>query len=776
MAWRVVRIKPFGATHDRLRHVEDNVAADHVIGACRLRGAAALSANGGYERTTGVAPTHASLSSRPRAVLTEIQGRSRPLRRISPGPAPRLAACIIPRFPHGLTFEMILYALTIFTSAFLLFLVQPIVAKQILPWFGGSAAVWTTCLVFFQVALLVGYTYADFTTRKLKPRTQVILHLVLLAIGCALLPIIPDVAWKPAGDEEPSTRILGLLLVTIGLPYLLLATTGPLVQAWFARSFPKGSVYRLFALSNFASMLALIGYPFLFEPWIPTQTQAWGWSGGFILFAVLCAGAGLLSLRLGAQTTTAATTDTVADGPAPTRANYIEWILLAAYASWLLVAITNHITQNIASIPFLWLAPLTLYLLTFILCFESDGWYKPKFFLGPLAVILCFSAWGLQTSEVTLELKVAIPLYLTALFTVCMFLHGELALRRPAPKYLTTFYLMVSLGGALGGLFVGFVAPRIFNDYWELGLGFVLTAAFASYVLRRFPFLVWISAIAVAGICGYFWNEQITQRREDARIMTRDFYGTLRTKDGGPETSPDATRRLIHGVIMHGEQYLNPARRHEPTSYYGPDSGVGLAIKAAPEGARKICVIGLGAGTLAAYGRPGDTIRFYEINAQVIAVAQSEFTYLKDSKAAIELSLGDARLNMEREKAQECDVIAVDAFSSDSIPVHLITREAMAVYERHLKPGGVIAFHVTNRFLKLAPVVKQIADAAGLSTVLVIDDAEETDFSKTDWVLVTRNPALAAREDIAKKANTIDPIPGLSIWTDDYNNLFKILK
>jgi MFS family permease/SAM-dependent methyltransferase len=671
---------------------------------------------------------------------------------------------------------MVLYALTIFTSAFLLFLIQPIVAKQILPWFGGSAAVWTTCLVFFQVALLVGYAYADFTTRKLKPRTQVILHIVLLAIGCALLPIIPDATWKPAGDEEPSTRILGLLLVTIGLPYLLLATTGPLVQAWFARSFPTRSVYRLFALSNFASMLALIGYPFLLEPWMPTRTQAWGWSGGFVLFAVLCAAAGAMSLRFAAKAPSGAAPAAVQDGPPPKRADYIEWLVLAGLGSWLLLAITNHITQNIASIPFLWLAPLTLYLLSFILCFESDGWYNPKWMLGPLAVILGFSAWGLQTSQVTLDIKIAIPLYLTALFTCCMFLHGELARQRPAPKYLTTFYLMVSLGGALGGLFVGIIAPRIFSDYWELGLGFALTAAFASYVLRRLPFLVWIAAIAVAGICGYFWNEQIRQRHEDTRVIERNFYGALRTKETGTAASADGTRRLIHGVILHGEQYLSEAKRRQPTTYYGPDSGIGLAINKAQEGPRKVCVIGLGSGTLATYGRPGDTFRFYDINPQVIDVAQREFSYLKDSHATIQLALGDARLNMEREPPQECDVIAVDAFSSDAIPVHLITKEAMEVYLRHLKPGGVVAFHVTNRFLKLAPVVKQIADAAGLSTTLIVDEADETDYSKTDWVLVSREKDYAERTGLAAKSTPVEPLPGLSMWTDDYNNLFKILK
>ena len=674
---------------------------------------------------------------------------------------------------------MLLYACTIFTSAFLLFLVQPVIAKQILPWFGGSAAVWTTCLVFFQAALLAGYAYSDLTTRKLKPRAQVMLHIALLVASLAVLPIVADVSWKPAGDEDPGARILGLLFATIGLPYFLLATTGPLVQAWFARTFPSGTVYRLFALSNLASMLALISYPFAFEPWITTATQAYGWTSGYALFVLLCGASALYSLHdAGAPVAASSAIAPAAqnDAPAPGGVDLALWLALAAMGSWLLLAITNHITQNIASIPFLWLAPLTLYLLTFILCFESDGWYQRSLLLGPLAVILGFCAWGLQTSDVTLEIKIAIPLYLTGLFTCCMFFHGELARMRPAPRYLTLFYLMVSLGGALGGMFVGLIAPRIFPTYYELGLGFVLTALLAAVTLRRMPFFVWLVAIAMAGVCGYFWNKQIDQLKEDARVMVRNFYGALRTKDTGPETSEDAVRRLIHGVILHGEQYLKPERRSEPTTYYGPDSGVALAIKNINPDGQRVGVIGLGTGTLAVWGKPGDSYRFYDINPQVIEVAQSEFTYLKDSKATIETSLGDARLNLEREAPQNFDVLVVDAFSSDSIPVHLITGEAMAVYLKHVKPGGAVVFHVTNRFLKLAPVVKSLADSFGLYAALIVDDSEETNFSKTDWVIVTRDQALVDSGAIAGKASEFDAIPGLKLWTDDFNNLFQILK
>jgi hypothetical protein len=673
---------------------------------------------------------------------------------------------------------MLLFACTIFTSAFLLFLVQPIIAKEILPWFGGSAAVWTTCLVFFQVALLAGYTYADLTTRKLQPRAQAILHIVLLVVSLAMLPIIADVGWKPAGHEDPGLRILGLLIVTIGLPYFLLATTGPLVQAWFARAFPRGTVYRLFALSNFASMLALVSYPFAVEPWVATHVQAKAWSVGYAVFALLCIATAFYSLRNAAANPAAAAPAVTPEqaAPAPGRFDQFLWLALSAMGSWTLLAITNHITQNIASIPFLWLVPLALYLLTFILCFESDGWYQRSWLLGPTAVILGFCAWGLQSSDITLDIKTAVPLYLTGLFLLCMFFHGELAKMRPAPRHLTRFYLMISLGGALGGMFVGLVAPRIFSTYYELGLGFVVAAILATVTLRKMPFFVWITPIALAGVCGYFWNNQVKQLHEDTRVMVRDFYGTLRVKDIGTSESDDGVRRLIHGVILHGEQYLKADRRNSPTTYYGPDSGVALAIKHTHQENQRVGVIGLGTGTLAVWGKPGDNYRFYDINPQVVDIAQTEFSYLKDSKAKIDVSLGDARLSLEREPPHDFDVLVIDAFSSDSIPVHLITREAMAVYLKHVKPAGAVVFHVTNRFLKLAPVVKQIADDMGLFTALIVDEAEQTEFSKTDWIIVTRDKALVETESIAEKATTVDVIPGLRVWTDDFNNLYQILK
>ncbi len=670
---------------------------------------------------------------------------------------------------------MLLYALTIFTSAFLLFLVQPIIAKQILPWFGGSAAVWTTCLVFFQFLLVAGYAYADWTTRKLVPRYQVTLHVVLLMASLAALPIIPDAGWKPAGDEDPMWRILGLLTVTIGLPYFLLSTTGPLVQAWFARTFPAGTVYRLFALSNFGSLLALLSYPFVFEFWVETQVQSWGWSAAYVVFVASCAASAVYSARarpLAAGPAEAAVTPD--DGPPPGPRNYAAWLLLSAMGSFMLLAVTNHITHDVASVPFLWILPLTVYLLTFILCFEGRGWYQRLIFLGPLLVIVCALAWMLQAERGLADIKESVPLHLVGLFVMCMFFHGELAARKPAPRHLTSFYLMVSLGGALGGFAVGIAAVKLFNTYYEFGIGLVATLLIAVHVTRLMHSAVPMLLLAGVGFSGFFVYHYIASLTSDASVMTRNFYGTLRVKDIG--SGDEALRRLMHGVIMHGEQYVGAGRRNEPTTYYGATSGIAHTIKALGAAEMRVGVVGLGTGTLAVYGRKGDVYRFYEINPQVVEVARREFSFLDDSSARVETILGDARLAMEREAPQNYDVLVIDAFSSDSIPVHLITREAMAVYLRHTKPGGVIAFHVTNRFLHLAPVVKRIADEHKLHTALIADDAEDSDLARTDWVLVTRDNGLLARPEIAKFASEIEDIPGLRVWTDDFNNLFQILK
>jgi len=674
---------------------------------------------------------------------------------------------------------MSIFAGTIFSSAFLLFLVQPIIAKQILPWFGGSSMVWTICLVFFQGVLLAGYTYSDYISRHLVPRTQAMLHILLLTVALFTLPIVANPSWKPNGNEDPTWRILGLLVSTIGLPYFLLSTTGPLVQSWCAGVKHSKTVYRLFSLSNLASLIALISYPFLVEPHVLALSQTKAWSAVFAVFIFLCSGAALLFVRNRRVEETCAVICRDLDDAGETEPRIREmvlWLSLSGMGSWMLLAISNHITQNIASIPFLWILPLTIYLITFVFCFERDGWYRRNLYLAPLALLLGTCAWGLQTHDVTLEIKIAIPLYMTGLFVLCMFFHGELAVRKPGTRFLTRFYLMLSLGGALGGILVGLVAPRILPAYYELGIGFILTAFLAAIVFYRQNRILSSAAVVMSLLCGLFLYLQISSEYDRTRVVTRNFYGTLRTRDRGSQEKGLRVRQLKHGAILHGEQFLDPAKRNEATTYYGATSGVGRAILTMQDHPVRVGVIGMGTATLAVYGRAEDYFRFYEINPKVIDLAQREFTFLSEGKGKNDIVLGDARLSLEREADQSFDLLAVDAFSGDSIPVHLLTKEAMDIYLRHLKSDGVLAFHVTNSFLKLAPVVRTLASFFGMESVRVYDEAKNSHLYRSDWVLVSRNKTLLAREDITRNTIPIEDIAGLDLWTDDFNNLFDVLK
>jgi hypothetical protein len=670
---------------------------------------------------------------------------------------------------------MIVYAAAIFLAAFLLFLVQPIIAKQILPWFGGSAAVWATCMVFFQVVLLAGYTYADVTTRRLTPRRQAALHVALLVLSLLTLPIIPDQAWKPRGDENPSWRILGLLTLTIGLPYLLLSTTSPLLQAWFARRFRHAVPYRLFALSNLASLVALLAYPVLVEPWVTTRVQSVVWSGCYALFALLCGAVAISSARSAEATGASAGRAEAELGDAPPGTSQrLTWLALAAMASFLLLAVTNHICQNIASLPFLWILPLSLYLATFILCFEHPRWYRRTLYLPLAALVLPVMAWYASS----LDLKLVIPLYLAGLFICCMFCHGELTLLKPAPRHLTTYYLMISLGGAVGGWLVGLVAPYVLMGYFELAIGLV---ACSLLLLSRTVRIAWwavLATVAVVGATAWGAGKAVEYQVTSARLMMRNFYSVVLTRD---DPDPVPFRSLVHGGIIHGGQLLDSEMRFRPSSYFGPTSGYGRLFASLPHRPRRIGVIGLGAGSLVAHGRNGDVFRFYEINPQVLELAKREFTFLSESPATVEVVLGDGRLSLEREPAQGFDVLAMDAFSGDAIPMHLLTREAMAIYMRHLTPGGVLAFQATNRFIDISPVVAGLAQEHGLTAVLISDTPENTKeanywLSATDQILVTSNRKLLESDQIRAVAKVVSVQPGLRIWTDDYNNLLRVLK
>jgi hypothetical protein len=677
----------------------------------------------------------------------------------------------------------LLYAATILLSAFLLFEVQPMIGKIILPWFGGSASVWSTCLLFFQVSLLAGYLYAHCSTRYLKPRQQALLHLAMLAASITLLPILPSEHWKPAAAGDPSGRILLLLTATIGLPYVLLSTTSPLLQAWYVASKPGAIPYRLFALSNLGSLLALVSFPLLVEPLFTTHTQAYGWSGIYVLFVALCG-----ALAWNARTHAIAEEPTSAIDAPPWQSQLL-WISLAACGSALLLSITTHLSTNVAPIPLLWVATLGIYLLSFIICFEREKLYHRAVFLPLLMAALGAAAFALYYNRGNLTIKWSIPIFLAALFIGCIACHGELARLKPDPRHLTNFYLMVALGGAVGGLFVAIGAPHLFHTYTELPLSLVACAALVTVVLwvapghwpRRFVLpTVRIAMIAFTiALAVYIVHYK---RLDDQRFdfSARNYYGVLRVYDLKESADQTAERVLIHGTITHGTQLTDPEDRDTATTYYGPNSGLGRSIRyfQALRPSVRVGMIGLGAGVTAAWGRPGDFFRFYEINPLDLDIASTWFTFLKDCKADQHVLLGDARLTLEHEASQQFDVLGVDAFSSDAIPVHLLTREAFLLYFRHLNRGGILAVHVSNRYLALEPVVERNAADLVKVAIEVNDDGEDADYlSKSDWVLVASNRAPFT--DGLFHASGIKPAaprPDLRPWTDDYSNLLQILK
>ena len=690
---------------------------------------------------------------------------------------------------------MPLFVATVFLSAFLLFLVQPMIAKQILPWFGGAAGVWTTCLVFFQSALLAGYAYPDLIARKLPPKKQAWLHTVLLLGSCAVLPVIAGEFWKPAGDANPILGILALLAGVIGLPYVMLSTTSPMVQTWFARAHPGVNPYRLFALSNVASVLALLSYPFLIEPAIGVKLQAWIWSGlygVFVVLAIACAFRSAGTASADAATAPAAvpaagsgsdTAHAAAAGvtePAPTRATQLLWCALSATGSILLLGISNHVTQNISSIPLLWVVPLALYLLTFILCFDGQGWYKRTAFMIAAGLWLAAMGATLITPDLKFALKFQIGLFFSGLFVVCMFCHGELTLIKPAPRHLTRFYLMIALGGALGATLVGIVAPLTLPAYYEFEIG--LTLAALLLLVRAAAFegpAAWArrtalacAAVLVAGGIGVTVTQMISYNQE-AVFAGRNFYTVLLVKEYGLPGDDQHSRVLVHGVINHGEQFLSPGYRRAATRYYGSGSGIGRALTAKYDvPVLKVGILGLGAGAVTVYARKQDHWRMYEINPMVPEIARREFTYLADSPAKIDIVLGDGRLAIEREPAQAYDLLAMDAFSSDSVPAHLITSEAISAYERHLKPDAILAIHVSNRFLDLAPVIRELAIKHGFHGVIVY----ETGATTSDWILLSKSKAVLEHPKIKEVAQELPSKPGLKAWTDDFHNIVQVLR
>ncbi len=659
----------------------------------------------------------------------------------------------------GVPGKRLLYAVTVFWSALLLLLVQPILTKAILPWFGGSAGVWITSMLFYQSLLLLGYAYAHVMARRLTLRLQILTHIALLLASLFLLPLSPSVSWKPNPIDDPALRILGLLITTVGLPYFLLSATSPLVQSWFARSAPTETPYRLFALSNVGSLAALLSYPVVVEPLLATRTQMIVWSAGFALFVLLCSLAALQS-----RTGTA-----MAEGRLIIDRRAWTWLALSVCPSMMWLALANHLSQDVAAVPFLWVMPLALYLLSFALCFDSRGWYKPNLYrwLLPLAWIGIMLGVGQQG---LMPIRLTLVVFAFAIFVICMFCHGELARQKPETNELTAYFLTISAGGAVGGVFVGLIAPRIFKEFLELPIGVLGSVMLSLRLLYRFPKkrVLRIGAVAAAAGLAVAIVPDTTLTRH---LRARNFYGTVQVNEAGP--SDGRYISLFNGTIQHGLQFILPARSRIATTYYGQASGAAIAIDKLRHGPMRVGVVGLGAGTLAAYAKPGDVYSFYEINPIVIDIARTQFRYLSESAARIEIVAGDARLSMEREEPQSFDVLAVDAFSGDSIPVHLLTAEAFDLYFRHLKPGGVLAIHVTNKHLDLSPVVKTIAEHFNAKALTIHNSSELMNkVYSSSWVVVTKDERLAASIQ-----NLSSPVKAkVPLWTDDYSNLLRILR
>jgi hypothetical protein len=747
-----------------------------------------------------------------------------------------------------------LFGTAICVGAFLLFEVQLILGKYILPWFGGMPSVWTACMLVFQVLLLLGYLYAHVLTTYVPRKMQNALHLALLGFSLALLvwlafrwktPITPGVEWKPSPTDTPTWKIIQLLAASIAFPFLLLSTTGPLIQKWFARANPGLSPYRLYALSNLGSLLGLLTYPFLIEPSLTVRAQAWVWCAGYAVYVGACA----LCSSVGASQEESSNEIAPAH-PAQNPSNWTRflWVGLPACASVMLLATTNLISQQVAVIPFLWVIPLCLYLGSFILCFESTRWYRRSVFQPLFLLLAGLSCWLLlqgSAAPVSMELTV----YPALLFVSCMISHGELVHIKPAAQHLTQFYLLIALGGALGGIFTGLLAPHIFTGLWEFHTGIVASAIFLLLALAHNPDSWWhqtprwlpsalLSATALLAIpvlkilllqasqqllyglvaiafiaTGYalyaaFFPQRVAPshplitrsaaltalsflafalfadanlKPEDVRLRSRNFYGIVSVVR---ETSPIGPYFYLRNrMTNHGMQFVDPRFSNLPVGYYGPDSGISKLLGSHPRPMR-VGVIGLGVGILSAYGRSGDYFRFYEINPAVVSLASGPgafFTYMRNSQASTDVVLGDARLCLEREAAagqlQQFDVLVIDAFSGDAIPTHLLTKEAFTVYLQHLRSSdSVIALHISNISLNLAPVVSGLAHQFNLWGTRIHHPESPSFSAKTDWVLLSRNPSRLQDPLITAVGTPLDYDNHMPLWTDDYSNLFRVIR
>lgn len=704
--------------------------------------------------------------------------------------------------------------LTIFLSAFLLFQIQPVISKYLLPFFGGGHSVWIVALLFFQTILLLGYFYSYLLT-NLNLKTQIKFQLSLLFIGLSLVaylgqvwnsPVTPSIESSNLQLSFPALALLTTLLLSVGLPFFILSSTSILIQRWFNQLYPKINPYPLYALSNLGSLLGILTYPFLTEPLLTLTQQGNWWSVGFVMY-ILIFSSFILRIRKLSESKPlnkinfAQTDRLITQSPKTT----LLWLGLPFLSSLILLSTTSKITQSIAPVPFLWLLPLSLYLFSYILSFSSEIFYKRNIYIILLIISIIALVESIGTNLLVWEELLVYSFYL---FSCFMFCHGEVYRQRPKPEHLAIFYLFTSLGGVLGSLFVSLIAPIIFPDYWEFYIGMALVATFSlmvflaakdSWLNKILPIATYrakihsyVFAIIVISVVSVVLTLLAKQSDYLEYKSSRNFYSTLHVYIPKPTKEQ---KFLTNGQILHGSQYLDPKISNLPTSYYNPRSAMALAILYHPKRMAgqnlDIGVIGLGAGTIASYGQTGDRIDFYDINPQVIEIAKNDFTYLSQSKAKIQTILGDGRLSLDKQD-QQYDILILDAFSDDAIPVHLLTKQAMAVYTSKLKDqNGVIAIHISNTYLDLSPVVVNLANDQKLKYLILNSEYRVDSAQPSNWAILTPNQDLInsihyTAEDINSTNlknpifTVINPKPTtlnkVGLWTDDYSNLFHILK
>jgi hypothetical protein len=688
------------------------------------------------------------------------------------------------------------YFISVFISAFLIFQIQPIISKIILPWFGGGASVWTTCMLFFQSFLLIGYLYAYILTKILKVKHQIVVHLVFLLCSLFLLPYNISDIQNTLSSGPPTWAVLKVLFLGLGFPYLILSANTPLLQHWFTRETNGANPYRLYAISNIGSFLALVSYPVLIEPFMTLDWQVKLWSSIYYLFVLLVAWIFLNVVKQNNKDSHFIPEHII--NPKIASFRLILWFMLSALGVVLLVSTTNALTQNVPPVPFLWLAPLALYLLTYVVTFSNLGIYVRYLWL-PFFMLLSFVALLIYFIGGQFDIITQLLIYLLILLCGCMICHGELNSLKPEQGNTTLFYLVLSGGGVFGSFLVSFVAKSLFDEFLEFPLAIfsVLVLATASLLWNKQYFLAeakpiltgvvnnrHLSILAtgsafVALVWLIAFSKLNNQYQQYDIAKARNFYGILTVKDIAEDNVNE--RRLIDGTTSHGSQSLPLSKSAVPLSYYRPGTGVQLVIEELSNDSNiQVGIIGLGVGALAAYGQSGDHYTFYELNPLVSVFANKYFSYLGSSNAAVDVKLGDARVTLQHEldlgQNNEFDLLIIDAFSGDLIPTHLMTHEAFLLYQQHIKTQGVMVLHLSNRHLSLLPVIIQHSNTLDMQ-VMLFETPGNGNEHDAQWVVLTNNSRITQSQNLIYRQSVISKEQYKKVlWTDDYSSLLPILK